>query len=51
MKQQLNTHVLLLVQTGDENTAFQLAAENNHVETLKGLWFWAEEVQLNPNEL
>jgi len=40
----------LLAQTGDGNTAFQLAAENR-VETLKGLRFWAEEAQLNPNEL
>jgi hypothetical protein len=28
-----------------------LGAENNHVATQKGLWFWAEEAQLNPNEL
>jgi hypothetical protein len=42
---------LLLAQTGEEFTAFQLAAENNHVETLKELWYWAEEGQLDPNEL
>jgi hypothetical protein len=34
MKGQIHTHVLLLAQTGDENTVFQLAAENR-VETLK----------------
>jgi len=41
----------LLAPTGYENIAFLLAAENNRAETLKGLWLWAEEAQLNPNEL
>jgi len=28
-----------------------MAAEKNHVETLKKLWYWVEEKQLNPTEL
>jgi len=45
---ELNTDELLLVPTADGYTAFQLAVENNHVETLKKMWVWAEETQLNP---
>ena len=32
---ELNTDELLLVPTADGYTAFQLAEENNHVETLR----------------
>jgi len=46
-----NTDELLLVQTGDVYMAFQLAAESNHVETLKKLWVWAEETQLLPKRV
>ena len=48
---ELNTDEFLIAETGDGNTAFQLAAWENHVEILKTLWVWAEEKQLNPNEL
>jgi len=41
---------LLQVQTGDGFTAFLLAAQFNHAETLKKIWVWAEEMQLNPIE-
>jgi hypothetical protein len=44
----LNTHELLLSQTGDGNNAFQLAAWNNHRETLLKLWGWLGETQINP---
>jgi hypothetical protein len=42
---------LFLAQTGIGNTAFQFAAAKNNVETLKKMWVWAEETQLNPNVL
>ena len=48
---ELDTHELLLSQNGDGCTAFQLAALNDHVETLLKRWIWAEETQLNPKEL
>ena len=48
---EINTDELLLVETGKGYTAFHLAAENNHVETLKEMWVWAEEKQINPKEL
>ena len=38
-----NPDELLLAQNGEGVTAFQLAAWNNHVETLQKLWVWAEE--------
>ena len=41
----------MLVPTADGYTAFQLAAHNNHVQTLKIMWLWAEETDLNPKEL
>jgi ankyrin repeat protein len=50
-KAELNTGDFLLAQTRDEYTAFQLAAEKNHVEPLKRMWVWAEEIQVHPNEL
>jgi hypothetical protein len=28
-----------------------MAAETNQVETLKKIWVWAEETQINPNVL
>ena len=48
---ELNTDELLLISTADGYTAFQLAARKNHVETLKKMWLWAEETELNPKEL
>ena len=39
---------MLLFQIGEGETAFHWAAQKNHVETLKKLWFWAEETQPNP---
>jgi hypothetical protein len=39
---EMNTDELLLAQTGDGFTAFQLAARNNHIEALNRMWFWAE---------
>jgi len=38
----------LQAQTGDGYTAFQLAADKSHVETLNKLRVWAEEAQFNP---
>ena len=35
---ELNTDEFLLPETGDGNTAFQLAAWGNHLEILKALW-------------
>ena len=34
-KVEIKTDELLLAQTGDGYTAFQLAAENNHIETFR----------------
>jgi ankyrin repeat protein len=48
---ELNTVELLLAQTENGYTAFQLAAENNNVEIIKRMWVWVEEYQLNPNKL
>jgi ankyrin repeat protein len=48
---ELNTHELLLSQTGNGYTAFQLAAWGNHTETLLKMWGWVEETQLNPKVL
>ena len=48
---ELNTHELLLSQSGDGYTAFQLAARKNHVKALLKMWVWAEETQLNPKVL
>jgi ankyrin repeat protein len=41
----------LLFPIEDGYTAFQIAAENNHVETLKKMWVWAEETELNLEDL
>jgi ankyrin repeat protein len=51
METEVNTVDLLLAQTREEYTAFQLAAEKNDVETIKRMWVWAEETELSPNEL
>ena len=40
---ELNTEELWLAQTGDDYTAFQLAEDENHVETLNKLRVWTEE--------
>jgi len=42
---------LLLSQTTDGYTAFQLAARNNHVKALLKMWVWAEETHLNSKVL
>ena len=47
---ELNTHELLLSQSVDGKTAFQLVAKNN-VKTLLKMWVWAEEMELLPKEL
>ena len=47
----LNLDELLLAESEDGKIAFHLAAEENHVETLKKLWVWAKEAQLNRIEL
>jgi hypothetical protein len=47
----LNTVELLLFPTEDGYTAFQIAAQNNHVETLKKMWLWADETELKPKDL
>jgi ankyrin repeat protein len=47
----LTADALLLAQPADGNTAYHLAVKNNHVQTLKQLWVWAEEMQHNHNEL
>ena len=47
----INTDILLLPQTVDGYTAFKLAAVKNHAVTLKKMWGWAEETQINPEEL
>jgi hypothetical protein len=39
---EINTEELLLAETGKVYTAFQIAAVKNQVETLKKMWFWAE---------
>jgi ankyrin repeat protein len=38
---ELNTGELLLAQTENGYTAFQLAAENNNVGIIKKMWVWA----------
>ena len=43
----LNTDELLLPQRKYGETAFELASCDNHVETLKELLVWAEEMQVN----
>ena len=35
---ELNTDELLLSKTTDEHTAFQMAAQNKYLETLKRMW-------------
>ena len=47
----LNTDELFLAQTDGAYTAFRISSENNHVATLKKLWFWAEQKQQNTNDL
>jgi len=46
-KAEIKTEELLLTQTGDGHTAFQLAAENNHIETLRNSRYWLK----NPNSI
>jgi ankyrin repeat protein len=48
---EINTEELLLAESRTGYTAFHLAAKKNHVETLKKMWVWAEEMQINPKEL
>ena len=48
---ELNTNEFLLAQYGNGYTGFLLAAENIYVETQNRMRDWAEEKQLNPNEL
>jgi len=33
------------------NNGWQKAAESGHVEVLKEVWVWVEELQLKPEEL
>jgi len=47
---ELNTDELLITETGNGCTAFQLAAENDHVETLNKLRSGLDR-KLNPNEV
>jgi ankyrin repeat protein len=47
----LNTDEYFLAQSEEGVTCFHLAAGNNNVETLKKLWVWAEETQLNSIDL
>ena len=42
---------MLLAETENALTALHLAAQENHIEILQKLWVWAEEWQLNTNEL
>ena len=48
---ELKADELLLAQTRDGLTAFQIAAEKNRVETRMKMWVWAEETQFNPKDL
>jgi hypothetical protein len=48
---ELNPEEWLPAQTWNGFIPFQLAASNNHVETLGELWFWAKGRQLHLNEL
>jgi ankyrin repeat protein len=48
---EINTEELLLAETKKGHTALHLAAEMNKVETLKKLWLWAEETQINSKEM
>jgi hypothetical protein len=48
---EINTEELLLAEIKDGCTAYNLAAIQNKVETLKKLWVWAEETQINPKEM
>jgi hypothetical protein len=48
---EINTEELLLAETKEGDTAFHLAAILNKVETIKKLWVWAEETQINPKEM
>jgi ankyrin repeat protein len=47
----LHRDELLLAQSEAGLTAFELAAQENHVGILQKLWVWAEEGQQNSNEL
>ena len=47
----LNTDELLLVESEDGKTAFQLAAGDHHIETLKILWVWAEESKISAMQM
>ena len=35
----------MLAQNGDGQTAFQIAAEKNHVDTINKMWVWAEKTK------
>jgi ankyrin repeat protein len=48
---ELNLDELLLAETKQGKTALHMAVQKNHKEILQKLWVWAEEWQLNTNEL
>jgi hypothetical protein len=48
---EINTDESLLAECREGNTAFHIKAGTNQAETLKKLWVWAEETQINPKEL
>jgi len=41
-EEEINIDEMFLAQTGNGYTAFQLAPENNNLDTLQKMWVWAE---------
>jgi ankyrin repeat protein len=48
---EINTDKSLLTQTGEGEISFKLAEEKNFIQTLKKMWDWAEEKQMNTKKL
>ena len=50
-KAALHSDDLFLAKNWNGETAFHMAAKKNHKEMLQKMWGWAEEAQLNTNDL